>query len=93
MEVIVNYIIEYAAIWGPALTAIIGSVAIFIKAFAKIKDAVKEVKDEESIRDLKKEVEISNMLNRQTRDELRVLTEELARIKDYGKEREQVKDE
>lgn len=93
MQVIIDYIVEYAAIWAPALTAIIGAVAVFIKAFTKIKEAVKEIKDEKTIKELKEQVEIENMLLRQVRDELRVTNEKLYNVKDYGKNKETVKDE
>ena len=84
MQTLINYIITYASMWAPAVTAVIGIIVLFIKGFKTIKNTVTEIKDEQSIKDLKSEVENQNMINKQIRDELRTVTEQLQKVKDYG---------
>lgn len=87
MEVLINCIVEYAAIWAPALTAIIGVVAVFIKAFSKIKEAVKEVKDEQTFKELKAEIETQNNLIREQEQTMNLLLDKLTHVENYKKEK------
>lgn len=87
MEVLINYIVEYAAIWAPALTAVAGTVAIFIKAFKKIKEAVHEVKDEESFKQLKDEINAQNQLIKEQNAAIDMLLTKVTGVYDYKKEK------
>lgn len=87
MEVIIGYIVEYAAIWAPALTAVAGTVAIFIKAFKKIKEAVHEVKDEQTFKELQSEIATQNNLIREQSKVIELLLDKVAKIEGYKKEK------
>ena len=52
MEAIVALIIEYAAIWGPAIVAILGVVGAVIPALLKIKAAIAEFRQSDDLKQI-----------------------------------------
>lgn len=84
MEAIVALIIEYAAIWGPAIVAVLGVVGTIIPAILKIREALIEFKKSDELK------EIINLLKTQSAEnaELKrcnnLLLEELTKIKGYA---------
>lgn len=49
MEAILAIIIEYAAMWAPALVAVLGIVATVIGAISKCRDAIIELRNDTTI--------------------------------------------
>ena len=98
MEAIVALIVSYCSMWMPALTAIVGVVVLLVTAYAKMKNAVKDsqdaitqVKDDTSFKDLAQQIKDQQELDRQVIRAQSVIVDRITKIEDYmtQKEREE----
>jgi hypothetical protein len=90
MEEIVSIILEYASIWMPSLTAILGIVTTILLALSKIKTAIEDLKKTDVLQtlseDLKKALNDNEALKQQNeniREQYDILIDEITKIKNY----------
>lgn len=83
MEELVTIIVNYVSIWMPALTAVIGIISAVIIAIGKVKTAVSELKQDDTIKSLRKDLEASIKENKAIREQYDIIIDELKNIKAY----------
>lgn len=83
MEELVTIIVNYVSIWMPALTAVIGIISAVIIAIGKVKTAVSELKQDDTIKGLRKDLEASIKENKAIREQYDIIIDELKNIKAY----------
>lgn len=90
MEEIVSIILEYASIWMPSLTAILGIVTTILLALSKIKTAIEDLKNTDILQtlseDLKKALNDNESLKQQNeniKEQYDILIDEITKIKNY----------
>lgn len=76
-------ITEYAAIWAPSITAVLGIVASILIAMAKIKSAVHTIKDEKTIQELNSKLEAQLIDNKILREQVDLLLDRITKIENY----------
>lgn len=76
-------IAEYAAIWAPSITAVLGIVASVLIAMAKIKSAVTTIKDEKTIQELNSKLETQLVDNKVLRQQVDLLLDRITKIENY----------
>ena len=84
MTLIIEAIVAYAAIVGPALTAIFGLVFLFAKGIARVKGAAAEISSHEDIKQLVAENRSLRAELHKTNQSVRLLTDKIARIEGYS---------
>lgn len=84
MEAIVALIIEYAAIWGPAIVAILGVVGAVIPALLKIKAAIAEFRQSDDLKQIVAELKKQGAENAELRRLYGLTLDELTKIKGYA---------
>lgn len=84
MEAIVALIIEYAAIWGPALVAILGVVGTIIPAILKIRTALAEFKKSDEMKEIITLLKKQGAENAELRRLYNLTLDELTKIKGYA---------
>ena len=84
MEAIVSLIIEYAAIWGPSLVAILGVVAAIIPALLKIKTALVEFRKSDDLKRVIKLLESEAADNAELKRLYNLTLDEITKIKGYA---------
>lgn len=98
MEAIVSLIVSYCAMWLPAITAICGIVVLLVTSFAKMKSAIKDsqdaitqVKNDTSFKELAQQIKDQQELDRQVIRAQSVVVDRITKIEDYmaQKEREE----
>lgn len=88
MEQIIEMITTYASIWVPSLVAVVGMVGTIFGSLTKTRDAIKEFKDDESVKNLNKELKQALADNKEIKQELDIVIDQLAKIENYRKELE-----
>ena len=83
MTLIIEAIVAYAAIIGPAITAIFGLVFLFTKGISRVKGAAAEISSHEDIKRLVAENHALRAELRKTNQSVRLLTDKIARIEGY----------
>lgn len=90
MKEVVEIIIQHASIWAPAVTAVIGIVSALLMATKEVRSAMaatrlalKELKQEDTIKKLTNEIKTAAAENKAIREELDIIVDELKRIKNY----------
>lgn len=76
-------IMEYIAIWAPAITAVLATVASALLAFGKVKKAVNDLKQEETINQLKIKLTEQVKENKEIREQLDIVIDQLTKIENY----------
>lgn len=84
MEAIVALIIEYAAIWGPAIVAVLGVVGTIIPAILKIREALIEFKKSDELKQIVAELKKQGAENAELRRLYSLTLDELTKIKGYA---------
>lgn len=91
MEEILQIILDYAAIWGPSLVAMLGVAATVIGAYSKVKLAIAETrKATEELRTNKTIIEMESKFKElaSQNEELvrtnKLLLDKITKIKDYA---------
>lgn len=84
METIVALIVEYVAIWAPAIVAVLGIVAAIIPALMKIRDALAEFRKSEDLKKVVQLLEKQGAENAELRRLYLLGLEEMTKIKDYA---------
>lgn len=84
MTLIIETIVAYAAIVGPALTAIFGLVLLFTKGISRVKGAAAEISSHEEIKQLVAENRALRAELHKTNKSVRLLTDKIARIEGYS---------
>ena len=91
MTEIIAIVLSYAAIWGPSIVAILSIAATIIGAYAKVKKAVaetklaaEELKSNETIMEMKRELKAQTAANEELIRTNKLLIDQLTKIKDYA---------
>ena len=79
IETIVNQIV----IWLPSLTSILGIITTAKIAVDKIYASITQLREDAKIKELKQQLETSINENKQIKEELDLLLDEIHKIKDY----------
>ena len=88
METIVALIVEYAAIWAPAIVAVLGIVAAVIPALMKIRDALAEFRKSDDLKRVIRLLEKQGAENAELRRLYNLTLEEITKIKGYADSKE-----
>lgn len=84
MTLIIETIVAYAAIIGPAITAIFGLVFLFAKGISRVKGAAAEISSHDEIKQLVTENRALRAELHKTNKSVRLLTDKIARIEGYS---------
>lgn len=88
MEQIIEMITTYVSIWMPSLVAIIGIVGTIFGSLKKTKDAIAEFKQDETLKKLNSELKEAIAENKEIKQELDIVIDQLAKVENYRKELE-----
>lgn len=77
-------LVEYAAIWGPSIVAVLGIVISVVTSLAKVRTAVEEFKQDKTIDNLRAEMTTIEAELRETNRQNALLLDELSKIKGYS---------
>lgn len=88
MKEIVSLILEYASIWMPSVTAMLGIVTTTLLAVSKVKTAIDDLKKTDTLAALCKELKAVCDENKELKEQCDILIDEITKIKNY---RESVK--
>lgn len=86
MDLIVEMIVSYVAIWVPSLVAVIGLVGTILSAVNKTKSALKELKNEDSFKQLSVKLSKAIADNKQLKQQNDIIIDQLTKIKGYRQE-------
>lgn len=81
---IIALLVEYAAIWGPSIVAVLGIVVSVVASLAKVKAAIEEFKQDKTIDNLRDEMTVIEAELKETNRQNALLLDELSRIKGYS---------
>ena len=84
MEAIIALIIQYAAIWGPALVAVLGTITTVILAINKCRDAINEWKTDDTMRDIRNSLAKVSKENQELVRCNKLLLDEITKIQGYA---------
>lgn len=84
MEAVIALIIQYAAMWAPALVAVLGTITTVILAINKCRDAINEWKSDDTMRDIKANLAKVSQENEELVRCNKLLLDEITKIKDYA---------
>lgn len=84
MEEIIKIILEYAAIWGPSLVAMLGTVAAVLTAIGKCKEAAEKLKSDPTLTNLGNEFKAMAAQNEELVRCNKLLLDELTKIHNYA---------
>lgn len=85
MTEIIKIIVEYAAIWAPSLVAILGAIYTVLTAVKKAKEAIDELRRDETLKDVRNELATAIKQNAELNEKYDLLLDELTKIKDFAK--------
>lgn len=80
---LVNIIINYASIWMPSVTAILGIVTTTLLAISKVKTAIDELKKTDVLKTLSDDLKKALSDNKELKEQNDILIDELKKIKNY----------
>jgi peptidoglycan hydrolase CwlO-like protein len=83
MEEVIQLIMQYISIWMPSVTAIFGIISAVIIAMNRVKTAVDEIKQEDTIKRLSSELKDAMRENKAIREQLDILIDEVKKVKNY----------
>lgn len=84
MEQILELICTYVSIWCPSLVATLGVVATVLFALAEVRKAINNFKADDTMKELKDALKQSVDTNKELTKQNKILTDKLAKIKDYS---------
>lgn len=84
MEAVIALIIQYAAIWAPAIVAVLGTITTVILAINKCRDAINEWKTDDTMRDIRANLAKVSKENAELVRCNKLLLDEITKIKDYA---------
>lgn len=84
MEEIIKIILEYAAIWGPSLVAVLGTVYTVLVAIGKCKEAADKLKNDTTLKDLGTQFARLAKDNEDLVYTNKLLLDEITKIKGYA---------
>lgn len=84
MEAVIALIIQYAAMWAPALVAVLGTITTVILAINKCRDAINEWKSDDTMRDIRANLAKVSQENEELVRCNKLLLDEITKIKDYA---------
>lgn len=82
-----EFLIALLTTWAPALTAILGVVVVVIKACYNTSAALKEFKADQTLKEVKTELQQALIDNAELKKQNQSILEALTKIKDYGKKK------
>jgi hypothetical protein len=83
MEEIVSIIINYASVWMPSVTAILGIVTTTLLAISKTKTAIDDLRKTDILKTLSNDLKKALSDNKELKEQNDILIDELKKIKDY----------
>lgn len=81
---IIALLVEYAAIWGPSIVAVLGIIISVVTSLTKVKTAIEEFKQDKTIDNLRAEMTTIKSELRTTNRQNALLLDELLKIKGYS---------
>lgn len=87
MDFILEIVELYAPMWGPALAAILGTVLMVITAINKVKTALDELHQDETIKNLKEDVKKQLEATKRQEQLIKLLLDNLTKVHGYSEER------
>lgn len=77
-------IMQYVSIWAPSLVAIFGTVTTVLLAISKLKSAIDTFKDEQTIKELNKKLEVLAKENAEIVHCNKLLLDQITKIQGYA---------
>ena len=84
MEAILTIIIQQAAIWAPALVAILGVVATIIKGLNECRAAINEFKNDQTLKEVSDKLTQLAQENKELQRCNKLLLEKITKIQGYA---------
>lgn len=86
MNEFVNFLVTQISIWLPSITSVLGIITTIILSINKCKATIQEIRNTNDFKELKNALEIECKNNKELHTQLELLTDQIAKIKDYSKE-------
>lgn len=80
---LVELIVSYVSIWAPSIVAILGVVALIVKGVNEVRVAVKELRSDQTIKDLASKLEEALATNKELVETNKILIDQVTRIQGY----------
>lgn len=80
---LIELIVSYVSIWAPSIVAILGVVALIVKGINEVRVAVKELKSDQTIKNLASKLEESLAANKELVETNKILIDQVTRIQGY----------
>lgn len=86
MTELIAIIMSQVSIWLPSLVSVIGVVAAILSALSKAKAGIEEFKQDKTVKNLSVELQKALNENKEIKQELDIVIDELKKIENYRKE-------
>lgn len=86
MNELLEIIVTHVSIWMPSIVAALGVVMAILTALAKVKGAIEEFKQDKTVKNLSNDLKKALEENRELKQELDIVIDELKKIENYRKE-------
>lgn len=83
INMIINTIIETAPLWGTALVSIVGVIVTVMQAINKAKDAIEDMRADNTLKEVKKELEAALQQNQTLIATQNALLDRMTHIENY----------
>lgn len=84
IQQIIDVVVAYVSIWGPAITAIAGVLITVAKAIGAVRKQITEIKEDTDFKDVKREVATVISENKELLRCNKLLLDELTKIQGYA---------
>lgn len=84
IQQIIDVVVAYVSIWGPAITAIAGVLITVAKAIGAVRKQITEIKEDTDFKDIKREVATVISENKELLRCNKLLLDELTKIQGYA---------
>lgn len=86
MTELIAIIMSQVSIWLPSLVSVIGVVVAILSALSKAKAGIEEFKQDKTVKNLSVELQKALNENKEIKQELDIVIDELKKIENYRKE-------
>lgn len=86
MTELIEIIVSQVSIWLPSLVSVIGVVVAILSALSKAKAGIEEFKQDKTIKNLSADLQKALNENKEIKQELDIVIDELKKIENYRKE-------
>lgn len=83
MELIIEMIVSYIAIWLPSIVSVLGVCVGIVKALGTTRDKIAELKEDQDFKEVKNKLEEAISQNKILQEQNKIAIDKVAQIKGY----------